>query len=111
MWDFHCSWQNSPEAIERNAESFRWFGVFDEKNIAGYCIIDPISGDIPQLAIARAYRRQRIGFILLREAIRHNQYGSVQVINTEATCEAITAFLESAGIPLKGTQYEMMRRV
>jgi GNAT superfamily N-acetyltransferase len=36
FWDFHPSWQNSFESIERAAENFVGLGVFIEKKLVGY---------------------------------------------------------------------------
>jgi GNAT superfamily N-acetyltransferase len=54
------------------------------------------------------HRRQGIATVLLKEALKYNRHSFVKVINKEITCEGMTTFLESNGIPLKGKQFEMI---
>lgn len=108
LWDFIPSWQNSFEAISRSVEDYKIVGVYDGQQLAGYGVIEPNSGDITQLSVGRAYRRQGIGSVLLAEMLTYNRHHSVKVVNTEITCTSITAFLESCGIPLQGKQFEMV---
>lgn len=108
LWDFIPSWQNSFEAISRSVEDYKIVGVYDNQQLAGYGVIEPNSGDITQLSVGRAYRRQGIGSVLLAEMLTYNRHHSVKVVNTEITCTSITAFLESCGIPLQGKQFEMV---
>ena len=64
---------------------------------------------MPQIAVDKKNMRQGIATVLLKEVLKCNRYSSVRVINTEITCEGMTAFLESNGIPLKGKQFEMIK--
>lgn len=108
FWDFTPSWQNSFEAIERSVAGFKIMTAYHEQKPAGYCIFDPGSGDITQIAVDRAFRRQGVATALLKEMLKCNNHSSVKAVNTEVTCDAITAFMESNGIPLKGKQFEMI---
>ncbi len=109
FWDFIPSWQNSFEAILRCADDFRVIGAYDGQRLIGYCIFEPNSGDLTQIAVDKAYRRQGIGTALLKEALFRNRHSSVKAVNSEINCEAMTAFLESNNIPLKGKQFEMIK--
>lgn len=109
--DFNPSWQNSCASIKRRVEDFRFFGGFDGENLTGYCIFEPNSGDITQIAVERDHRRKGIGTLLLKEALRHIKHPSVKVINTEVRCGNITEFLATFGIPLAGKQFEMIRKI
>lgn len=111
MWDFIPSWQNSFDSIERVADSFKILGAFENEALAGYGIIATSSGDIPQLAVAPAYRRQGIGTAILYALQKLNRNTSTKVINTDESCRAITAFLEHHNIPKRGSQYEMLKEI
>ncbi len=108
FWDFTPSWQNSFEAVERSVPGFKIMAAYHGQKPAGYCIFDPGSGDITQIAVDRAFRRQGIATVLLKEILKFNRHTSVKAVNTEVTCDSITAFMESNGILLKGKQFEMI---
>ena len=109
--DFAPAWQNSFESIKRKPEDFKVLGAFKGKKLVGYSILEPNSGDITQLAVDKNYRRKGIGTLLLHEILKFNRHDSVKIINTEISCEPMTAFLQSNGILLKGKQFEMIKRL
>jgi ribosomal protein S18 acetylase RimI-like enzyme len=111
MWDFVPSWQNSFGAISRKPEDFKIIGVFDTDRLAGYGVIEQATGDIPQLAVGNAYKRQYIGSNILRELVRCTNSGIVKVVNAEMGCVGLTSFLEHHGIPKKGAQFEMVKEI
>ncbi|MCE5345099.1 MAG: GNAT family N-acetyltransferase [Bacteroidales bacterium] len=111
FWDFNPSWQNSFEAIQRCATDFKIIGAHLKQNLVGYCIFEPNSGDITQIAIDKGYRRIGIGSALFNEQVRCNRYPSVKAINSEITCKEMTAFMESKNIPLTGKQFEMIKKL
>jgi len=69
FWDFSPSWQNSFESVQRAIGDFVSLGAFDDRQLAGYCIFEPGSGDITQIAVDKKYRRKGIAAILLKEMI------------------------------------------
>ena len=109
FWDFKPSWQNSFEAIQRCVTDFKIAGAFQKQKLVGYCIFEPNSGDITQIVVDKGFRRKGIGNALLNEAVKCNRHSSIKVINSEITCKAMTAFLESKNILLKGKQFEMIK--
>ncbi|PKP43270.1 MAG: GNAT family N-acetyltransferase [Bacteroidetes bacterium HGW-Bacteroidetes-10] len=109
--DFLPSWQNGFEAILRRDKDFKVLGAFKGQEIVGYCIFEPVSGDVTQIAVERKHRRRGIASALLSEALKSNRHNSVKVINTEMSCESLTLFLNSCGIPLKGKQFEMIKKL
>jgi len=111
FWDFHPSWQNSFEAIKRAAENFIGLGVFTEKTLVGYCVFEPISGDITQIAVDKKYRRKGIASLLLQEMIKLNKNDIIKIINTDISCNSITDFLKVKNIDVKGKQFEMTRKI
>jgi GNAT superfamily N-acetyltransferase len=108
MWDFEPSWQNSIDCINRNPSHFQIIGVLIGSQLAGYGIIEPVTGDIPQLAVAPFHRRMGLGTAIFSALIKANTSANIKVINTDAQCIAATSFLERQGLPLKGWQYEMV---
>lgn len=111
FWDFVPSWQNSFESIKRAAADFVSLGVFAEKELIGYCVFEPASGDIAQIGVDRQYRRRGIAGALLREMLRMNRKDSVKIINTDVACDSITGFLKAKNIVPQGKQFEMIRKI
>lgn len=109
MWDFHPSWQNSFEALLRKPDDFVSVGVYLEAELCGYGIIEPASGDIPQLAVRKDMRRRGIGTQIFHALSAHNQSAKTKAVNTDVQCEPLTAFLLRLGYPLSGSQYEMIK--
>lgn len=109
--DFNPSWQNSIEAIKRNPVDFKIIGASIEHDLVGYCIFEPNSGDITQIAVDKRYRRNGIGTQLLKEVLKFNLNDSVKIINTKSNCLSITHFLEANSIPLSGKQFEMIKQL
>jgi ribosomal protein S18 acetylase RimI-like enzyme len=110
-WDFVPSWQNSFDAILRSIQDYKIIGAYEKEKLIGYCIFEPVSGDVTQIAINKNNRRQGIASVLLKEALKYNKHDSVKVINIETTCEVMTFFLEANGILLKGKQFEMIKKL
>lgn len=111
FWDFHPSWQNSFESIVRSKEGFVCSGAFDGERLAGYCVFEPASGDITQIAVDKAYRRRGIASLLLREMIGLNRCGAVKLLNADTSCVSITEFMKACNIALRGQQFEMAKEI
>ncbi|MDR0660396.1 MAG: GNAT family N-acetyltransferase [Prevotellaceae bacterium] len=111
FWDFYPSWQNSFESIERAAGGFVCLGVFTENKLIGYCVFEPVSGDITQLAVDKQYRRKGAASLLLHEMIKLNKNDAIKVIDTDVLCSSVTEFLKAKNIELKGKQFEMIKRL
>jgi ribosomal protein S18 acetylase RimI-like enzyme len=109
FWDFTPSWQNSFDSISRCSSDFIKVGAIEGLNMVGYCIFEPNTGDITQIAVDRKYRRQGIGTGLLAEVMKHIKCKSIKLINAEIGHDSIRHFVESKGILLKGKQYEMLK--
>ena len=110
-WDFTPSWQNSFESIGRAAGDFVSLGVFIEEELVGYCVFEPASGDVAQIAVKRQYRRKGIAGLLLREMLRQNRHDSLKIINTDVSCDSMTGFLQAKNIVPQGKQFEMIRKI
>jgi len=109
--DSSPSWQNSLESVSRVPDHFLSMGAFDGEKMAGYIIIEPASGDIPQFAVEQEYRRKGVGTLLVREALRMNRSEIIKLVNADIRCESITGFLGAKNIPVTGRQFEMIRKL
>jgi ribosomal protein S18 acetylase RimI-like enzyme len=110
-WDFSPSWQNSFEAIERSLSDFLLWGAFAGEELVGYCIFEPNSGDITQIAVNKKHRNQGLATCLLRETAKVNRHKSLKLINTDIACENITLWAESIGLTQRGKQFEMVKEL
>lgn len=109
--DFNPSWQNNFSAVLRNMANFFCIGLCNNKELLGYAIFEPLTGDIAQLAVKKEYRRQGLGSFLMLLMVNLNKHHSIKILNCETSCISITAFLESFNIQLKGKQYEMLKHL
>jgi ribosomal protein S18 acetylase RimI-like enzyme len=107
--NFTPSWQNSFESVERRLPDFRLWGAFEGETLAGYCIFEPNSGDITQLAVSPTHRNRGLATCLLREAAPTNRHKNLKLINTDTQCEPMTCWAESIGLNLQGKQFEMVK--
>ena len=111
FWDFYPSWQNSFESIQRTTEDFICLGAFSNKKIIGYCVFEPNSGDITQIAVDKAHRRKGIASLLLHEINKRNKAPKMKLLNTDINCQSIVYFLKSKNIEIKGKQFEMIKKI
>jgi ribosomal protein S18 acetylase RimI-like enzyme len=95
----------------RRKDDFKVFGAFTGDDIVGYVVFESGSGDITQLAVDKAHRRKGLASTLLAKALERNRYNSVKLINAEVSCESINAFLEYCDIPLRGKQFERIKKL
>ncbi|SHF01097.1 Ribosomal protein S18 acetylase RimI [Mariniphaga anaerophila] len=109
--DFYPSWQNSREAITRVPGEFLILGAFAENRILGYCVFEPVSGDVTQLAVDPKYRRKGVAGLLLREVVKLNKCNKIKVLNTNVSCNSITSFLAEKNINIQGKQFEMIKKI
>lgn len=109
--DFTPSWQNSFDSVERRLSDFLIWGAFAGETLVGYCIFEPNSGDITQLAVATAHRNRKLATSLLQEAAQTNRHKNLKLINADIECDSITRWAESIGLTLQGKQFEMVREI
>ncbi len=107
--DFEPSWQNGSASVERAAGDLVLTGAYDGSRLVGYCIAEPASGDIAQIAVAPDRRREGIGSQLLAQAAATTTAPVIKIINTEVGCQSIEGFLAALGIEEQGRQFEMAK--
>ncbi|MCL2682036.1 MAG: GNAT family N-acetyltransferase [Bacteroidales bacterium] len=111
FWDFYPSWQNSFESIERASEDFISLGAFADKTLVGYCVFEPNSGDITQIAVDKSFRRKGIASLLFHEISKLNKISKTKLINTDVSCNSIVEFLKAKNIAISGKQFEMIKKI
>lgn len=111
FWDYYPSWQNSIESIRRSSGDFVNLGVFEENQLIGYCVFEPNSGDITQLAVDKAHRRKGVGSLLLQEMKKLNKNSRTKLINTDIHCSSVVDFLKTWNIEIAGKQFEMIKEL
>lgn len=111
FWDFYPSWQNSFESIRRASADFVSFGVFAENELIGYCVFEPVSGDITQIAVDRKHRRKGVASLLFQKMLESNRHDSVKAINADITCGSVKGFMEAKNIEIRGKQFEMIKSI
>lgn len=107
-WDIEPSWQNSLDSISRKLDCFKLVEAHLENKLAGYGIIEPHTGDIPQLFVRPEFRRKGVGKALLSQLLTLAETTKVKVINIDKSYNPASAFFESCGIPIGTTQFEMI---
>lgn len=111
FWDQAPSWQNSFDAVERAPGDFLILGAYKDSKLLGYCIFEPVSGDITQIAVEKGYRRKGIASLLLLETIKSNMHASVKAINYPTEQIHFSSLMDSFGISKKGQQFEMIKQL
>ncbi|UCE43442.1 MAG: GNAT family N-acetyltransferase [Candidatus Bathyarchaeota archaeon] len=109
FWDWNPSWQNSIDSMKRCPEEKMVYGVFHGDELRAYGILYPESGDIPQIAVDKDFRRRGIGSLLLKEfAERAGAAGKLSIVNIDSSSKETLSFFESIGFENFAGQYEMM---
>lgn len=111
MMDFKLSWQNDFQALNKEPGNFKIIGAFYQNRLSGYGIIEPETGDIPQLAIDRNFRRRGIGTMILLELKKLNRAAIAKVVNIESGQDGIISFLSRNKIPKIVSQFEMTKQL
>lgn len=109
MCDFTLSWQNDFQALNKNPDDFIAIGAFSNERFIGYGVVEPGTGDIAQLAVAKTERRKGIGSAILRELQKLVKADIVKVVNIESTQTATLNFVLGSGIPKIVSQFEMIK--
>lgn len=111
FWDFEPSWQNSVDSVMAVPETLTAVTAVAGGKVVGYGIVEPRTGDIPQLAVARGDRGRGVGGAILGRLARRTEAENLVVLNVEETSEAANAFAEASGLALYTAQHEMLLRL
>jgi len=107
FFDFCPSWQNSMDSIERAGADLVCLGAFAANGLVGYCVFDPLTGDLSQIAVNRQFRRQKIASRLLLEMVKRTNSNSIKVLNVVPSCHSMAAFMNKSNLKTSGKQFEM----
>ena len=108
FWDFQPSWQNSVDSLMAVPETLQAVTAVADGKVVGYGIVEPRTGDLPQLAVAPDRRGDGIGRALVGRLARLTEVENLVALNLEETSEAANAFVEAVGFQPYTAQYEMV---
>lgn len=109
--DFKPSWQNDLNSISRGKHGLLISGAFLDGNPVGYCVLDPVSGDVTQIAVDRQHRRQGIATALLANSLKAAESPSIKILNIATNEKTLPAFLLSLGVEKGLSQFAMCRNI
>lgn len=108
FWDWQPSWQNSINSMKRTELTPNIIVAYHDENCVGYGIIFPATGDIPQLAVDKDYRRRGIGREILQRLMATLDNGAMaKMINIDADAIDNLTFCRAMGMETIVDQYEM----
>ncbi|MGL2965764.1 GNAT family N-acetyltransferase [Flavobacterium sp. XGLA_31] len=106
FWDWQPSWQNQVSAIEKSKNDLVCLGIYQEKELLGYLLLNTQSNRIQQFAVTKNHRHQGIATALFKYTAGH--YSSeLTLINIDHSSENTIQFLEKMGFHKTVSQYEM----
>jgi ribosomal protein S18 acetylase RimI-like enzyme len=109
FWDFVPSWQNSTDSVLAASAELAAVGAYmNEEELVGYGIIEPRTGDLPQLAVRWDYRDQGVGRAILDELVALTEGERVSVVNVEEGAKGPRGFVEHLGFEVFTEQFEMV---
>lgn len=111
FWDFVPSWQNSIDSINAISDAFIYSIVRLDDNIVGYGVIDKKTGDIPQIAVNKNYRRKGIARSIFADLIKNTESYNINVINVDGESRSMKDFLLKLGFQCGVSQYEMILKL
>ncbi len=111
FWDFVPSWQNSIDSINVVPDAFIYSIVRLDDNIVGYGVIDKKTGDIPQIAVNKNYRRKGIARSIFADLIKNTESYNINVINVDGESRSMKDFLLKLGFECGVSQYEMILKL
>lgn len=111
FWDFLPSWQNSIDSINAVTDTFLYSIVRIGDAIVGYGVIDKKTGDIPQIAVHKHYRRRGIARSILTNLIENTASNKISFINVDDQSTSTKDFLLHSEFEYVVSQYEMMLKL
>nr|WP_281415028.1 GNAT family N-acetyltransferase [Fusibacter paucivorans] len=106
--DIQPSWQNDEMAIHATPDQYLYMVARRGDRIVGYGVMDKATGDIAQIAVDMAYRRQGIGTDLIFCMADALKTDKISMLNIETDYLPLIALLEVHGMKAYIGQYEMV---
>ncbi len=108
FWSFQPSWQNSIRSVERMG-GFTIIGAYQNDQIIGYAVFDPLHGNIVQIAVDYESRGRGIGTSLMNHIIKETDgCPGLRVLNVEKTERDTMEFFTNLGFENDVDQFEMI---
>lgn len=111
FWDFTPSWQNSIDSINAEPDTFIYSVVRFDDIIVGYGIIDKKTGDIPQIAVNKNYRRKGIARSIVTDLLKNTESYKISALNIDDQSKSTKDFLMILGFEYVVGQYEMVLKL
>jgi ribosomal protein S18 acetylase RimI-like enzyme len=108
FWDFEPSWQNSVDSVMAVPETLQAVTAVADARVVAYGIVEPRTGDVPQLAVDPDRRGDGIGRAIVGRLAELTEAENLVALNLEETSEAANAFSEAVGFQPYTAQYEMV---
>jgi len=108
FWEFQPSWQNSISSITAVQGIMIYALVRSDNNIIGYGVVDKNTGDIPQLAIQKNYRRNGIAGSIVSALFEKVAMNQLNIFNVDDAYDSMKLFLLKLGFENTISQYEIV---
>jgi ribosomal protein S18 acetylase RimI-like enzyme len=97
FWDWRPSWQNSVNSVKRSQSLVVVLGAFAGDRCVGYGVVYQESGDVPQFAVEKTFRKRRVGSLMMKAIACEAKRGKIGVVNVDSSSEATIDFLVGLG--------------
>ncbi|MCF8267451.1 MAG: GNAT family N-acetyltransferase [Ignavibacteriales bacterium] len=111
FWDFKPSWQNSIASLEKKLKYLTIIGINANHKLIAYGVIENHTGDVPQIAVKGPYRRLGLGTAILSKLSDFSKSNQIRIINVDANCNSFRYFMNSVGLSLVISQFEMLLKL
>ncbi|MDD5190287.1 MAG: GNAT family N-acetyltransferase [Dehalococcoidales bacterium] len=108
FWEFQPSWQNSISSVNAVQGIMIYALVHLDANIIGYGVINQNTGDIPQLAIHKDYRRKGIARGIVSGLFEKVKMNQLVIWNVDEAYDDMGLFLLKMGFEKTISQYEIV---
>ena len=106
FWNFQPSWQSSIPAVDRILPTLKLMGILYNDELAGYAILNPKNGFLPQFAIKPEFRRRGLGKLLFQK-MQTLTNRPLALVNIDSKDQETHNFLQAIEMPKIIQQYEM----
>lgn len=108
FWEFQPSWENSISSVSAGKGMMKYALVCSDNKSIGYGVVDENTGDIPQLAVHRDYRHNRIAGSIVSDLFEKVATDQLNIHNVDDTYDAMKSFLLKVGFEKTIGQYEII---
>ena len=109
FWDSEPTWQNSMNAIKRDAANHLFFSATSNNIPVGYLVYTPLSGRVKQFAVDKKYRNRGIGQAMFHYLHQQIDGKDISIINVDDADASTINFLKKIGLATTVFQYEMKK--